>query len=996
MLMLMFLANDPGAPLLVLDLHVTRASKGEEQMAAVGLPSEVDLARAAAVLAASGRPALLAHLKQHGVAKLSDRQKLAGQISSAVKDGSLIAAPPAEDEDPASRLLRVVAAGDTEAVRALLLRPDCVASVDYSSASSTSKITPLIAAAENGREGALWLLISQLPSALKTIDMARKSDGYTAAMLATKNGHVNCLARLLAARANPDATTADGWSSLMIACEKNCAASVDALLHAGASPTQGVHNGWAVVLTPLKLAAIAGHSDCVQLLLEARAQVGNDDGSRMDVIEADGSTMLLYAAQRTHARDPAPGDGHVRTIKLLLEAHAEPEQTRWDGITPLAYACMYGDVEGTEVLLAHQAKPSSRDEAGWTPLLWASRRGHAACVTQLLNAGVPPCEARPNGCTALMAAAMGGHESCIEALLAARAGADAEMGSGRGLSAMMIAAANGHEAVVGRLLTSGASPYAVDRLGWTAAVHAKQSGQGACAALLEASITDISDAGSIAPPSESSPPTPSPPLPPPGSFGPVYNLSHEDSWHERCAAASATRRYHVSSSHPHFANLVQLILIEHEYIRTTNADDDWSLMWHAGQLAPEVLYKMKPHQAVNKFPHANCLTTKSQLWATFERMRKKHGATHFGFVPTTFVLPTQSEELARAMADDAPGGGRAKSKSAVVGDHDALSAERAADPPERVWIVKPVAACRGQGISLHRSTSGLPDDVASRRAIASVYIDPPYLIDERKVDLRLYVLVTSWRPLVVYLHREGLARLATQPYALADLDDTQRHLTNYAINKKAVTADGDGSGPKIDLREFHDRLVADVGDTRARAAWCAIDDAIVKMLIAAEPPMGQAVATFVPPNGCRCFQLFGFDVMLDAECRPWVLEVNLDPSLATDSPLDLRVKSAVITDLLNLVGIRSEGAEAQEGAHDRQGGQGGCNSQGDNVTSGARADNMTDEEAKIVQRVATEMQRALGGGWRRLHPSPLSARGQYEPFFDASRRRIHTLPFDGC
>lgn len=37
-------------------------------------------------------------------------------------------------------------------------------------------------------------------------------------------------------------------------------------------------------------------------------------------------------------------------------------------------------------------------------------------------------------------------------------------------------------------------------------------------------------------------------------------------------------------------------------------------------------------------------------------------------------------------------------------------------------------------------------------------------------------------------------------------------------------------------------------------------------------------------------QVFGFDVMLDVDAKPWLLEVNLDPALKTDAPLDLRIK----------------------------------------------------------------------------------------------------------
>ena len=54
----------------------------------------------------------------------------------------------------------------------------------------------------------------------------------------------------------------------------------------------------------------------------------------------------------------------------------------------------------------------------------------------------------------------------------------------------------------------------------------------------------------------------------------------------------------------------------------------------------------------------------------------------------------------------------------------------------------------------------------------------------------------------------------------------------------------------------------------------------------------------------NCFELLGFDVLIDSDLKPWLMEVNLSPSLATDSPLDLKIKSSLFVDTLNLVGIR--------------------------------------------------------------------------------------------
>ena len=52
------------------------------------------------------------------------------------------------------------------------------------------------------------------------------------------------------------------------------------------------------------------------------------------------------------------------------------------------------------------------------------------------------------------------------------------------------------------------------------------------------------------------------------------------------------------------------------------------------------------------------------------------------------------------------------------------------------------------------------------------------------------------------------------------------------------------------------------------------------------------------------FELFGFDVLLDDQLKPWLLEVNLSPSLSTDTPLDLKVKSQMLAQLFTLVSIQ--------------------------------------------------------------------------------------------
>ena len=55
-----------------------------------------------------------------------------------------------------------------------------------------------------------------------------------------------------------------------------------------------------------------------------------------------------------------------------------------------------------------------------------------------------------------------------------------------------------------------------------------------------------------------------------------------------------------------------------------------------------------------------------------------------------------------------------------------------------------------------------------------------------------------------------------------------------------------------------------------------------------------------------CFEILGFDIILDYKLKPWLLEINYTPSFSTDTPLDQRIKSGVIKDALKLTNFALE------------------------------------------------------------------------------------------
>jgi tubulin polyglutamylase TTLL6/13 len=55
-----------------------------------------------------------------------------------------------------------------------------------------------------------------------------------------------------------------------------------------------------------------------------------------------------------------------------------------------------------------------------------------------------------------------------------------------------------------------------------------------------------------------------------------------------------------------------------------------------------------------------------------------------------------------------------------------------------------------------------------------------------------------------------------------------------------------------------------------------------------------------------CFEVLGFDIILDHKLKPWLLEVNHSPSFATDSPLDKKIKKDLMYDTFNLLNLSTK------------------------------------------------------------------------------------------
>lgn len=312
--------------------------------------------------------------------------------------------------------------------------------------------------------------------------------------------------------------------------------------------------------------------------------------------------------------------------------------------------------------------------------------------------------------------------------------------------------------------------------------------------------------------------------------------------------------------------------------REVDEGEDWTLFWTDYSVSLEKVINMKMYQKINHFPGMSEICRKDLLARNMNRLWKQF-PKDYSIFPRTWCLPPD------------------------FGDFQAFYRSK----KNKTFIMKPDSGSQGRGIFLTRNPK--QDIKPDEDLICQQYVSKPFLIDGLKFDLRIYVLVTSCDPLRVFVYNDGLGRFSTVKYeepSNSNIDNIYMHLTNYAIQKFSNEFKRDEeTGSKRRLSVINKWFVENGYDIVK--IWNSINDVIIKTLIAAHPILKHNYRTCFPNHirGSACFEILGFDIILDRKLKPWVLEVNHSPSFTTDSKLDREIKDSLVHDTLVLVNFSS-------------------------------------------------------------------------------------------
>lgn len=203
------------------------------------------------------------------------------------------------------------------------------------------------------------------------------------------------------------------------------------------------------------------------------------------------------------------------------------------------------------------------------------------------------------------------------------------------------------------------------------------------------------------------------------------------------------------------------------------------LIWCCHHIRGHAISNLPPFHKINIFPHSYECTKKDSLARNINNLIQIHGRRHFSFMPECYVWPQEKDMIKRAM--------EASSRQQPPTSKSSRKSSTAAQRPAP-WILKPAGSSQGKGISILQHFNEISEHIEDEESIYIIerYIHNPLLIQEKKFDLRIYVLVTSFDPLKIYIHKEGLVRRASEKYSYDEetLKNKFCHLTNYSINKK--------------------------------------------------------------------------------------------------------------------------------------------------------------------------------------------------------------------
>ena len=188
------------------------------------------------------------------------------------------------------------------------------------------------------------------------------------------------------------------------------------------------------------------------------------------------------------------------------------------------------------------------------------------------------------------------------------------------------------------------------------------------------------------------------------------------------------------------------------------------------------------------------------------------------------------------------------------------------------------------------------NQIISDKVILQKYLEKPLLYNDRKFDMRIWVLLNH--EMNIYICKEGHLKVASEKYYIQS-NDLYVHLTNYTIQKKNPNFSKKEIGNEISFEIFQNSLDKLLKEQKKENINFR-KDVLPKVKEIILLSMESVKYLINEKERKNCFELFGYDFIFDQNFNPYLLEINTNPGLEESSPLLKKIIPRMIDDLLKL------------------------------------------------------------------------------------------------
>ena len=198
--------------------------------------------------------------------------------------------------------------------------------------------------------------------------------------------------------------------------------------------------------------------------------------------------------------------------------------------------------------------------------------------------------------------------------------------------------------------------------------------------------------------------------------------------------------------------------------------------------------------------------------------------------------------------------------------------------------------------SMNSSSHNIPPNCLFKtdRIIIQKYIEKPLLYKGRKCDMRIWVLLTH--ELKVYVFKEGHLKTCSASYDIDNNKDAFVHITNYSYQKHCADFQKFEKGNEVSFHDFQKELNVTHADKKINV----YKDVMEKVKEIVKLSMMSVKDKINANNRKYCFEIFGYDFMLDEELNMFLIEINANPGIEESSPWIKVIVPRMLDDALRL------------------------------------------------------------------------------------------------